>query len=1211
MCRHAVVIGLVISVLLALGGPACGQTPPAALGVQHQAHGYEAWAKGLMRFSGKPAQLGLWLDKERYDTLDVSGGAFVHLAPEAAKPDLRVALRIIRSKGAGPGGALLRETVLSAEKGDMAVDVNVKGLAPGEYALGCEVRRGPKVLYARTAPFRVEAAAQPKVARERVGVTVRNPAGRAACREPAYAAVALHKGRLYDAGRARVVTADGTAVPAQMKVQNRWDRLGSVQWLGAWFTLDHAEGTSETPLFFEYGQSVRPVRGGGAGLGVVTTEAGWVVTNGPLQVHLDGQSGRAIERVFFDADKDGRFAKGELAYDATKGGAYLVTDDGQRYEAAADRKPSVAVEENGPECLVLRTESWYVGKQKPAYGDDPGVCRQVTRVRIQRNVPRVDVSHTWIMTARSFEARFSDIGLAGRVPGARRVLFGLDEGVLAERIAERSAFHLLQHRWNQFDVDMRSFQKGHYVAYKKDRPKLTSIAAGNHAPGWGALVNDRVGVAVGCEDFWQNYPKEVSVDGDTLTFHTWPAHGRDHEREVGDDTLTALHWLHESRILNFLVPAEVVNHPHRSWHTAKYFLHNAGQADAIGISKTQHVRICFFKADQSPEHVDQQTRAALQPTVAVPDPSAVVGSGVLGPVGVRDPTRFPRVESQIEGMFKGEIRLQELARDFGMFIYGDGHSGYRLDERRFNVYRAWRNTHHNVCRTPWMLYLRSGDPFYLRAGLRNARRTFDIGFCHHSRPGLEKLPWGPGKRKGALCDYKGLVPWHSGSRNPDYNSMTDFMYLYTYLTGDDRGRDIAQEWWACTQQVGYPPGASRNCSATLCALLNMYEATWDRRMLPLIHACYRSQVSAQHPTWGYFPHWENYAPWIDRYWLFTGSEHARQVLVKWADAFLTGWGDMSIRWGTYLNVPAMAYYASGDVKYLRHVNSILWQEVRSSYHDPGSPLHHMYRSGHVSLAHYYMQRAVFAMEALRRHGTAPGLGETPWAIHPKSTGFRKVEKFIEFWVLDEDDQPIRMLIFGLARGPKWRLTAWAPDGKVALTREFKTNKIMTHGSTQRAPQCFQTIPPDGKTGVYRVRVEDPAGSYLSLFVPFSDHNKEVYPCTTPGELGLRAGRAYFALPKDSGKYAISLRWQKGGPFPSYVYDDKGKMLARGTLEQRSDGDILRGYPLVVDSAKCQRYMVMSNRGTATFFTFQGKHPPKYIAASFERLFDPDRVAQRP
>jgi len=1170
---------------------AVAQTPPAALDAQPGPHGFGAWAPNNPALFGQPSQIVMWTDKERYDTLDASGGAFIYVDASVAKPENMVILTIRQ------GDKVLRRSELPADKGCVSVDLNVAGLAVGEYAVVCELASQGKALHTRSRPMRMEAPSAKPASEARLGFVLRNPAGDAGFTEPAYACVVVPKGQLTDPSAARLVREDGSAVPAQFKAWTRWDKRGSVKWLGVWFLCGHAQGARETRFAVVCGPGAVDAKASRGSL-AAESKTGWDVVNGPLRVVVSKLSGRALEKVYFDADADGAFGDAELAYDATQGGPYLVTDSGDVYQALADAKPSVVVEENGPEVFALRVESWYVGKQQ-AEGA-PGLCKQITRLRAQRGVARLDIAYTWLMTARSPEARFNDIGLKGRVPGATRVVFGMEEGPVDGRIADQPLYYLLQDQADHCSVWMRYSQAAHYLPRFKTQPGWSRIASGSRAPGWAAMINSKAAVAVGCEDFWQNYPKEISADGDALTFHAWPAHGVDRERDLTDNDLNKLFFVHEAKTLNFAMPSNVVNYPHGAWHTSKYFLAFSAESDAIGVAKTHYLRLCFFPAATPLRDMDHAMRAATRPQMAAPDAEVVMSTGALGQAGPRKMDRFADVEKQIEEMFKGEIRLQDLDRDYGMFIFGGGHSGYDTGMRAFDVYRAWRITHHNAPRTPWLLFFRSGDPFYADWALRSARHVLDIGVCHYSRPDVEKLEYGPGKRRGALNDYKGLVPWHSGNRNPDYNSMIEFMNHYTYMTGDTWGRDVAREWQDCSLRWTAPGGSSRTTSGSVASFIELYEDTWDRRLLPFIEGWYLAQLTGQDRQWGYLNEWQNYAPWLDRYWLFTGSRGAKDALVKWADAFLRGWGDQSEQWGSGLNIPALAWQATGDAKYLRYTASLLWDEARSSYDDPDSAMHGLYRGGAVSLGHYYMQRAVNAMEALRSGGDQ-GMSESRWLLNSAADA-KTQEPFVDALVKSEDGKPFRVLLMGVWRDEKYELLAFEPGGAEVFRQEIKAAKLNVHGSDRPAPHGYFDIPARGKPGVYRLRVRALGKLAFNLQAPLTESHREVYPLTEPGVAGVRAGRMCFALPAGSGRYTVTLASQKGGPYPSSLYDDNMRLLAKGAIGVRPHG---ASFPVTVDSAACQRYMFLANRANAVGITIQGKAPPRYVAVSFDRLFDPE------
>jgi len=269
-----------------------------------------------------------------------------------------------------------------------------------------------------------------------------------------------------------------------------------------------------------------------------------------------------------------------------------------------------------------------------------------------------------------------------------------------------------------------------------------------------------------------------------------------------------------------------------------------------------------------------------------------------------------------------------------MFCFGNSHSNWYDRKHYDQLYRVWRNMHHGGCRVPWLLYARSGDPKYLEYALNNTEFNLDIGICHYSTPEFESRRKFCNKIKGALTDYKGIVPYHSGGRLPDYNCMTDFMLYYYYLTGNPRGLEVAREWGeAVLTRARDARFSDRRGPATLNSLLNLYLATWDISYRELVEAHYRFIRALQNDEGVFTGHWPTYGPGMVNYWRTTGSEDAADFLVKWANSYLKynlvttsgiknyPVGDSQLAYSyasgfAHYDILAAAYDITGDKKYL-------------------------------------------------------------------------------------------------------------------------------------------------------------------------------------------------------------------------------------------------------------------------------------------------------
>lgn len=72
--RISGVIGVLWSGLMLAPSGMGQELSSAIIDASYGPHGYETWRNLTQHLDGS-SELGLWLDKERYDTLDVSAGA--------------------------------------------------------------------------------------------------------------------------------------------------------------------------------------------------------------------------------------------------------------------------------------------------------------------------------------------------------------------------------------------------------------------------------------------------------------------------------------------------------------------------------------------------------------------------------------------------------------------------------------------------------------------------------------------------------------------------------------------------------------------------------------------------------------------------------------------------------------------------------------------------------------------------------------------------------------------------------------------------------------------------------------------------------------------------------------------------------------------------------------------------------------------------------
>lgn len=1171
---------------------ACRPAPPAFI----------AWSN--LGLGTNNIALGFWMDRERYDPLDAVGGAYlaIRLAGVTGLKQPRLVLTL------NQGNKKLITQDLPADfktqaPGDIAgfaIDINLRNIPVGDgYSIEAALFDNDKKI-AQVAPWLFhKVKCDRPAAKGRVGVRVLNPNAGIANDEPVFFGVPLPKGALNSADHVRIVDAAGDEMPAQIDVSSRWGRVGSARWLGARFIARHEEGQREKPYFLEYGPGVKRAKAPVSPVRLEEAKDKIIIAAGPMQVVVPKLTGQVIEAVYVDRNGDGKFDEAErVALAGKDGGPYLVDDNSNRYAAVADAKPSIVIEECGPVRAVVRIESWYVGQ-----GGEK-LCKHITRLRVYAGQRRVDLSHSWLMTAHTPEARLADIGFALDVPEAKYLAFAGDnnQDLYTEAISPDTLRYILQDRWNHFGIHMNYQMSSYFDPKRRSLRKMRMVDEGAYSEGFGALRSEKAVVAVGGEDFWQNYPKEISAVGRRLTFHVWPGHGVDSNREVMPDEVNNLYWLHESRLLNFSVPTEVSNLPEKNWHTSKYFLHFSRNADAMGVMKTHEIKWLFADAVLDNAALRSQMRGALAAPVAIVDPKAMVDSGVFGPITVRDPKKDPEIEQMLDLALRADDHLEKMNRTYGMFIFGGEYTSYDTIEQRYDIYRAWCSQHHGVPRTAWLLYARSGDPFFFRRGLRNTRDVMDLGMCHYVR--IEPKPgefdgW-QSKTVGGLHDYKGLVPWNAGGRAGDYNSMTDFMLYFTYMTGDGRGRETALKWWDGVLRWTGPGGSSRSTAGTMAAAIELYQDTWDYRMIPFIHAEFAGQCTGQ-TRFKYFNEWQNYASWLEQYWWLTGRAAARKVLVDWADAFVEGYGGISSKWGEKgINILAAAALASGNAEYLRSANQVARVQALTTCVDSNSLYYGMAWHGtSSSQMNYLLQRLPYVLGARERMGD---VGRREGFFGISSTAGTN-EHVLTWWMLDEKDESISMIFSVGTTNTSLHLSVFDPDGKVAAECDIPCDQDHPHGYPTARPMLRYSLKPDGKKGIYRCTVS--ARGRFGMIAPMAkDPNiKEVYP-VADNTVSVGSGQVAFEVPANSGKYTIN--GYAGCAQSIHLLDEQENILAASeTYRDSAWGGPGARFQVEIDSAVHHRFYGMAPYSGSATFKVAGKSPPKYCAVSVKRLFNPD------
>lgn len=1068
-------------------------SPPAVLGVEgvdEPLLRFDPESSPLIdRYGASPGQTAEWiLSKSLFPAEDRYLDAVLLLDPAVAEAAEGVELSL--ADGAGEVHYRYRlETVPGAQVFLSALIP--PGLAGREGLLTADLGEHGRT----SARFGVRPAAPPS-ASGRIALEVRHRGG-AVRGVPFTVGVPFPRGALWSADPLRLVTEAGTALPLQAEVAGRWARFGPVKWVTCSFTADvPAEGAR---FYIEYGEPAEGARP--QSIEAELAEAGFpAIRAGRLRADASG--------LYYDPDGAGRYHT--VLDGAALRGGFVVRSGGRRYKMAPDGAHEI--EEIGPARAVVRTSGYF----KDADGD--AFCRYQTRMFFHRDSPVIRMVHTWIFTGDGNRDQIEEMGWRFALPEGME-----GEGFLASfadsALAPGRA--MVQHRHDQYDL----------LDGGQRREDLDG-----RLPGVVAATDGTLRVTLGVQDFWQNFPSELAAEPGALVFYNWPRHGRAarHAPATLDDAWK-LWFVHEGEALNFRLPDEYVSEPF--WRamsrerpaSSHYQLGNVESANAQGIARTEEWWLAIGPADQGVGGLAQTMQGLNDATLrAVVDPAWVAASGAFHDMHPRDPAHFPEEEKVFDELARAPLRWTDRMEHYGMWVYGDMLSVFRLQSQTSTLYRTRRKGHH-AWPYPWIPFARSGDADLMKMAQAATRQMIDANYCHYVSPEVEAAT-GERYTRGRGFWHRALIPW-TGRYNPatrQYSERCTYLWHAYYLADDRRARDVALDFATATKvtedrrdrgRLLPTAGSGRADVAILKSYAEMYQATFDPwflvaaselargrqvRRVGLLggppvtwEAMWRSTVDGL-PGFRGLRHRDFWHAGDREFYRLSGCpEHAKVLIDRAWEWTFPRWTGFS-HWAGSARIPqwepaACGYFLTGDERFLRRIEHYLDMLKAGLWHGPeppymqGTPLHGPERVTGWSLHHFPQ-----ALAALHKAGVRlrPLPSTFPQRLHtPRPVAVGGEEMFAHFpdVVVRKREGAELPLFLGLAGGSQvvgltrslegetWHYLIHGPDGALFDSGTW------TSGQEHKA-----LLPAEAPAGDYRLMVAHPsAQSDLGLMMPLS------------------------------------------------------------------------------------------------------------------------------
>ena len=934
---------------------------------------------------------------------------------------------------------------------ETSVDVDIvpreAGLGRGAYRLDVELLDGVTVLGAASHSFEVTTPAPPPIAHPIAIELVDTSEGKLEVPYPVKTGIPFPQGRLRDVNTLAIVDDRGFSVPSFRKALAFWSRDGSIKWL----RLEFLRHPGRKYRLKQTGKKAPEV----ASRVTVTTSADtFRVTS--------GQVAFSVGRKGFDGLR-GMQREG-TSYATRIGGFYAIDEAGIRYESR--NAPGVTVvEEQTPERVTLKLTGACVSK------DGIETLRYVMRITVCAGQPVLEIMPTIIFTCNTKMFRFREIGI--------------DLGLVA--LPGRG----MHFRAQQQSPDRLRIDNGTGWKPLQSKPERIFTFTGKSGC-----------VAVAIRDLRERAPLEIAHTPERgLSVLLWPdmtGYTPKPQQKVSVRDLPRLPFAHQGPLLDFNVPPTYERFV--TGRAAGYMRAAVTMGNALGMARTHEFALVFAPTEQ------EQAKAVARTYLRRPHVAATgkwmadtwaVGDLPMTPQGpANDKDVFGRTETVLDRNFDWEMRKLAPCTP-GKWTWGAAHSLWTEKDQRWSIWRLFRNTHHGATKGYWYLFARSADPKYLAFARRATEFVADLGMCHYADTDLRHLRY-YGKVVGAVCDYKGYVPWHSGSRF-GYNTYADFLINWHYFTGHPRAADVLDELHRFYLRhhrgaaTGGRAGASRFESA--CSL---YAHTLDGRLLGYLNRSLATPRRNQSEV-GFIPSGREFGTWLPYYINLTSDPVALDMLKRWAYADLKQpwWYDFEGKnWQPNWATQAYAYYCFRDPALLGPGLARLKRHILDgAFLRKGHPEDGHIRGGNSAWCWLQQKIPVF-LWALRDAGNAAK------PLYAKEALSLMVfeKRWRTFAVFDRaDGKPTEDTMEIRFRGP------WHAKGRPAMRIIAASGRLLHEGlipefSWKRLSLSNPPIyPATGKTVIKLGRAQGPFylqvrgdGGWVDVMLPLSNMPKEVY-----------------------------------------------------------------------------------------------------------------------
>ena len=567
------------------------------------------------------------------------------------------------------------------------------------------------------------------------------------------------RGAVTSLAQLRLEDAAGRELPAQFESLARWPD-GSQKSVLLIVNVEPSSGPSNFRLHYGAGVSRSAV----ATRLAVTEDTGAItVDTGRIRFQLVKSAFHVFDQAWIDANGNGIYETGEQLLSAP-GDIFLQNAfDGLEYTSGRDASPGYTIEERGPVRTVIRA----AGSLRAAGGQS--LTTFIVRLTAYADRDFVEVDYTLVDPRREANVNTTRSQLALSVagygirlpvalPGSGYTFGGAENAIYAGPITGEHAL---------FQTGAMNYINGSLQPFTF---AYSGVGTGDKAAGWMDVSAADRGISVMLEDFWQEFPKELTVDPGQLTV-----------------------WLHPRRASS---PTPDLAYPKLDGATKRYVRPNTFYFPREGGAKTSRLLIRFH-AGAVDAVADSKLNDAFQAGPRLEASAAwYARSGAFGDLLEAGPWSAGYDDWLISGVYQRSIAQVErtggLTIPYGWRDYGDRMrpSSLRTSAEGVQIPCFYNDTHVGAHQF-LVQYIRTLDRRWLKLGTIATRHWMDIDVSHADRWGFWKsnareISLGPGEAH--LVNHE--VEDHS-SRNlhPGHAHLSGLPDYYL-LTGDRRALEV-------------------------------------------------------------------------------------------------------------------------------------------------------------------------------------------------------------------------------------------------------------------------------------------------------------------------------------------------------------------------------------------------------------------------------------